>query len=195
MTLRLDLLRHGKTGYSGRYVGGGLDVPLSGAGREQMTRLRPLFAGKQAPKIMASPMLRCSQSCEILFPGQVICYDEDLKEIHFGHWEGLTFQEIVKQDPDHVARWADWSPDFSFPGGEVIGDFVTRVHRAGVRIAESGPEELLLIAHGGVIRALLCYFLGLDPAQYLLFEVHKGCLSSLEIHSEGAVLTSFNRGV
>lgn len=193
MTKRLTLLRHGMTGFSGRYVGA-RDVPLSPEGYAQITRLRSIFPDQEIEKIVASPMLRCRECCEILFPEHPVSYDDDLCEIGFGRWEGLTFQEIVKDDPERVEEWADWSLNFSFPEGECIGGFVERVHRAGARIAALSEENVMLIAHGGVIRALLCYFLKLEPSNYLLFQVQKGRFATLELYSEGAVLTGLNLG-
>jgi broad specificity phosphatase PhoE len=193
MTRRITLLRHGRTGYSGRYVGA-RDVPLSAEGCAQISSLRSLFPDQKTEKIAASPMLRCRQSSEILFPDQTVFYDDDLCEIDFGRWEGLSFQEIVKKDPERVDEWAEWSLKFCFPEGECIGHFVERVYRAGARIAAFPEEDIMLIAHGGVIRALLCYFLKLDPSNHLLFQVNKGRFATLELYSEGAVLTGLNLG-
>jgi len=181
------------TGYSGRYVGA-RDVPLSPEGCRQIESLRSILLDQKVDKCVSSPMLRCRQSSEILFPGHKISYDEDLYEIDFGRWEGLTFQEIAKEDPALVDKWADWSLEFCFPEGECIGHFVERVHNAGTRIAAFSEENVMLIAHGGVIRALLCFFLKLDPSDYLLFHVKKGRFATLELYSEGAVLTGLNLG-
>lgn len=194
MTKRLTLLRHGKTGLSGRYVGS-RDVPLSVDGRAQIARLKSSFEKFSFDSIVSSPMLRCRESAEILFPDRALSYDDDLREIDFGRWEGLTFQEIVKNDPEHVAAWAEWSPQFCFPEGECIAHFIERLHKAGSRIATSIADNTLIIAHGGVIRTLLCYYLQLDPSQYLLFQVQKGRFATLDLFDEGAVLTGFNLGV
>ncbi len=193
MSRKLILLRHGQTGFSGQYIGA-KDVPLSANGFHQIARLQPLLKNQQIDCIMSSPMLRCRESTEILFADHPVQYDDDLREIDFGRWEGLSFQEIAASDPDLVDKWAVWNPDFCFPEGECIAHFLKRVHRAGSRIQESSNENIILIAHGGVIRALLCYLLNLKPENYLLFQVGKGKYSTLELFSEGAVLTGFNLG-
>jgi broad specificity phosphatase PhoE len=194
MIKRLTLIRHGMTGYSGRYVGA-RDVPLSPEGCAQISSLSSFFLDQKVEKIVASPMLRCIQSSEILFPDHAVSYLDDLCEVDFGRWEGRTFKEIAEEDPELVEEWADWSLKFCFPEGECIGHFVDRVHRAGAQIAAFSEENVMLIAHGGVIRALLCYFLKLDPSDYLLFQVKKGRFATLELYSEGGVLTGFNLGV
>jgi alpha-ribazole phosphatase/probable phosphoglycerate mutase len=53
-------------------------------------------------------------------------------------------------------------------------------------------EKILIIAHGGIIRHLLCLLLGLDAEKYLLFEVKPGRVSSVQLYDEGGVLTGFN---
>jgi broad specificity phosphatase PhoE len=173
---------------------GSLDVGLSNEGVEQIKTLSPFFDSKELSSIISSPMRRCRETSEILFSKEPIVYDDDLREIDFGEWEGLTFQEIVNRYPQQVEQWAHWSLDFCFPGGECTGDFLNRVHRAAQRITEFPQGDLLLIGHGGVIRALLCYFLQLDPSEYLLFQVKKARIAQLKIFDKGALLTGLNLG-
>ncbi len=193
MTKRLTLLRHGETGYSGRYVGA-LDVPLSPEGRQQIAALGKHFNDVSSGTVIISPMLRCRQSANILFSSACHEVDDDLREIDFGRWEGKTFQEIVATDSALVERWADWSFDFSFPEGENVGNFIHRVNKAGERLLSAARNDAVVVAHGGVIRTLLCYFLKLDPSCYLLFKVKKGTFCTLELFSDGAVLTGLNLG-
>lgn len=190
---RLILLRHGKTDYPNRYIGS-RDVPLSHQGVSQIKVLRNTFHDTKIDRIISSPMLRCRQSCELLFGDSDVVYDEDLREIDFGRWEGMTFQEIAEHDPGLVEQWADWSLDFCFPEGESIGHFVGRVQRAGQLLAGLTEENVMVVCHGGVVRALLCYYLGLGPENYLLFQVEKGKFSTLDLYGERGVLTGLNHG-
>lgn len=193
MTKRITLLRHGKTGLSGKYVGS-QDVPLSTDGVSQIKSLKTLFKKYPIDVVISSPMLRCRQSSEILFPQNLLNYDEDLCEVDFGSWEALTFQEIVKKNPELVDEWSKLSDEFCFPEGECIAAFVARVEKVGARIKKSAKKDIMIVAHGGVIRNLLCYFLNLDPSKYLLFNVKKGRYATLDLFDEGAVLTGFNLG-
>jgi alpha-ribazole phosphatase len=194
MKKRLILLRHGNTGFGDRYIGA-KDVPLSSAGAAGMVRLKSVFQDQEIDRVIVSPMLRCRQSAELLFSERSFSCDDDLREIDFGRWEGLNFSEIVKKDPDLVDNWATGSLEFCFPLGECLSDFVSRVHNAGVRLAQFSDKNILVIAHGGVIRALICYFLQLEASDYLLFQVEKGRYATLDLFSEGAVLTGLNLGV
>lgn len=193
MKKKLILLRHGNTGFEDRYIGT-KDVPLSSTGVARIASLKPTFQSRKIDRIVVSPMLRCRQSAELLFSYRSFSYDDDLREVDFGRWEGLNFSEIVKTDPELVDRWAVWSPDFCFPQGECIGDFINRVHNVGERLAESSDKNILVVAHGGVIRALICYFLKLEASDYLLFQVEKGKYATLDLFREGAVLTGLNLG-
>lgn len=185
------LLRHGDTNYPGRYIGS-RDVPLSAAGVDQITALRDAVQEMKIDRILASPMLRCRQTCELLLPSIDITWVEELREIDFGDWEGLSFSEIVAKDPTHVEQWADWSLDFCFPGGESIGHFVRRMQKVGKHLAGLAEKNIMVISHGGVLRALLCHYLGLAPEKYLLFQVEKGRFSTLQLHGELGVLTGLN---
>ncbi|MBU1140382.1 MAG: histidine phosphatase family protein [Proteobacteria bacterium] len=193
MNRRLILLRHGETGFPGRYIGA-TDVPLSSAGISQISALQTIFREQDIDLIISSPMERCRQCAKILFPERSIHYDDDLREIDFGRWEGLSFAEIKDADAELVDLWAKWSPDFCFPQGERIGSFLNRIYSVGERLSAAQEKTTLLIAHGGVIRTLLCYFLKLAPSDFLLFQVAKGKFSTLSLFSEGGVLTGFNLG-
>jgi len=193
MQSRLILLRHGRTGLSGRYVGA-TDVPLSDEGRNQILGLRSGFGAMGINTLLASPMLRCTQSADLLGLGLPVQLDPDLREIDFGRWEGKTFAEIEAQDPELVRVWARGADDFCFPGGEATAEFVRRVDVVKNRLLALEAETVLLVTHGGVIRSLICSLLGLSPDKYLLFQVAKGHYTTMELYDGGGVLTGFNLG-
>jgi alpha-ribazole phosphatase len=191
--MRLILLRHGRTGLSGRYVGSS-DVPLSEEGREQILDLRPILGTMKIDGLLVSPMLRCTESARLLDLGLPIQLDPDLREIDFGRWEGKTFPEIEAQDPDLVQDWASGVDGFCFPGGEATAGFSSRVDAVKNRLLASDAQTMLLVAHGGVIRSLICGLLGLSNRNYLLFQVAKGHYSTIDLYDGGGVLTGFNLG-
>jgi len=185
------LLRHGKIGFSGRYVGA-MDVPLSSEGISQIEKLQVVFQDQNIDTIFTSPMLRCRQTCEIVFPEAVASCDDNLKEINFGRWEGLTFEEISSKDPGIVDRWAEDVADFTFPEGESVDLFNKRVQKFATGLRAGQSENIVVVCHGGVIRSLLCHFLGIDLRKYLLFQVNKGSYSTVELFGEQGVLTGLN---
>jgi len=159
-----------------------------------MVRLGGRIPLKSGCIIFSSPMQRCRQSCQALSLQQKIHYNKSLREIDFGEWEGLSFTEICEKDPDKVDEWAKGFNTFCFPNGECVQDFLTRVHDAARKISNLEAEQIIIVSHGGVIRALLCFWLGLDPKNYILFQIDKGKYASLELFDDLGVLTGFNLG-
>lgn len=185
------LVRHGKTGFPGCYIGA-RDVPLAPEGIPQIEALQKTLQGESFDSIFVSPMLRCRQTCDILFPETAVTYNANLREVDFGRWEGLTFAQISEQDHDLIDTWADSSLDFTFPEGESVAAFIERIQLFGTELSHNQGENIMVISHGGVIRGLLCHFLGIDPSNYLLFQVKKGAFSTVDLFGAQGVLTGFN---
>jgi alpha-ribazole phosphatase len=192
---KLILVRHGDTGerFHHRYIGS-TDIPLSIPGRQQVFTLKKLF-NPDIPAIrLCSPLARCRETAEILLEGVRGGYriDPDLREIDFGEWENLTFNDIYAKAPKDVERWASFDPDFAFPQGESIRDFQARLNRFVARLADAEADSALVITHGGVIRFLICQLLQLEPWQYILFEVKAASVTVINICEGKGVLTGLN---
>lgn len=190
---RVYLLRHGRTAAGPRYIGA-TDLPLAPEGMEDIARIAPYLHRQQIDSVHCSPLLRCRQTLDILGLVGMPQIADDLREIDFGAWEGLTFAEICAQDTAAVDRWARWSEDFSFPQGESIRNFLKRVDGIKKMVLEEPGERLLLVSHGGVIRQLVCSCLGLGPENYLLFDIQPGLCAVIDLHPEGGILAGLNQG-
>ena len=196
MAKRLLLARHAETGpdYYGRFVGVS-DIGLGPEAPAQAERLASIIAAYQPSITFCSPLRRAQLTAGMVnsaTPLGDIVTDPELREVDFGRWEGLTFAEIVEGDAELVKRWAVWSPDFAFPDGELTGDFLKRVQAAGDKFADRDEETVLAVAHGGVVRALICHFLKLPASNYLLFDVKPARLTVIDYFPEGGILTGFN---
>ncbi|MDO9585441.1 MAG: histidine phosphatase family protein [Syntrophales bacterium] len=195
MAGKVVLIRHGDTGlqYRGRYIGR-TDVSLSPEGRLQSLLLAEPLRKEAAARYISSPSRRtCETARAALAEGSIVPdLDPDIREVDFGAWEGKTFAEINASDPEAVTGWAAYKPDFAFPGGEGIADFIKRVREAGRRIAADPAETVVVFTHGGVIRALICHYLGIDSRNYLYFDVRPASLTTLMIHNGKGVLTGLN---
>lgn len=186
------LIRHGEIGaqYDGRYVGR-LDPPLSTAGIERASALRRHAELRRADlQCLASPSLRARQTAAAA--GLAAELDEDLREIDFGRWEGLSFDEIAAADPEAVARWAQLDAGFLFPGGESLAEFDARIRRVAERLAEGAPRTVAVFTHKGVIRALICHWLGLPREAQLLLEIGHASLTRLRVSKGRATLCTLN---
>lgn len=191
MARRLYLLRHGSTGADGRFIGS-TDLPLSEMGRTQVREVRPVIESAAIDAILCSPMTRCMQTLDLLkVPLESEIVDE-LKEIDFGLWENLDFASVNSQYPDYVSEWMKNPETFSFPDGESLPVFFSRLEKVKKVIEEHPGDNVLAVCHGGVIRYMICLFLRLPLSSAMLFTVFPGCCSRIDIHDKGGVLAGFN---
>ena len=189
MKKTLFLLRHGETLLNGRYVGS-TDVSLSENGRTMIRKMAASFQGKNIEQIYCSPLNRCRETCRLLQLKTDVRLADDLREIDFGRWEGMTFEEILEKDSRLVDDWSRAGDDFCFPEGECIRDFEKRVERFSKKIITVEKSRILIIAHGGTLRHLLCTFLGLDSEKKMVFTFQPGGFSEIELHNSGGVMVS-----
>ena len=152
---RIVLVRHGETvGESSIRYYGATDVALSDVGREQMRHAALALPGDAFPVVLASPLSRAWESARLVAPGGSIRLLDELREIDFGQWEGLTAQEIRARDPVRYEDWDQRRPGFEFPGGERRANFESRVDLAVDAMFASGVASVLAVAHRGVIRTV-----------------------------------------
>ena len=194
MTQRLILIRHGDLGdrCRGRYIGR-TDAPLSAEGRRQAAALAGPLTRLNGTSVLVSPLRRTRETAAIaLGRGANFAVDSDLREIDFGRWEGMGFAEILAADRAAIDRWAALVEDFAFPDGESIGNFRKRIAAAAGRIAADPAGTVVAVTHGGVIRFLICHFLGLPDRAHLLFDVQPASISEIRIDGGKGVLTLLN---
>lgn len=147
------LVRHGETvGESSIRYHGANDVALSEEGRAQARAAARAIGDLAFDLHLASSLSRAAESARIIRPRHPIELDDDLREIDFGRWEGLTRDEIRARDPELDAAWSRDPHGFDFPGGERRTVFQQRVDRALARAFGRDVERLLLVAHKGVVR-------------------------------------------
>jgi broad specificity phosphatase PhoE len=161
----LILVRHGETDWnrSGRWQGHA-DAPLNDRGREQARALADELAGEHVAAVYASDLSRARETAEIVAArlGRPVDVDPRLREVHVGGWSGLTTAEIEARFPDDVVRWFDGDPSHSFDGGETYAAMGARVVAALEEIAARHPgDRVLVVLHGGPIRALLAHAAGI----------------------------------
>lgn len=189
---KLTLIRHAALDNSldGCYVGR-LDVPLSESGKQQAEHLADRLRPAGIDELWCSPARRSRETAEPLnveLKLDSLILDE-LHEVNFGRWEGLTFEQIKAADPELVNDWAALKEDFCFPQGESHGDFQQRIDTVAQRIEACDHSHLALVTHGGVIRRLLCKLIGWSQKDYLKVNIQRGGFATLNLYDQGAVLT------
>lgn len=156
MPVRLLLVRHGQSTWNagGRWQGWA-DPPLSDLGRTQAAEAVGRLAGLGLSSLTASDLNRARTTAAIVGEGLGLgsaAVDADLREYDVGEWEGLTRPEIEAGWPDHLDAWRKGRLPAT-PGGETRLAFLARVTAGLVRAAASDDDAVLVVTHGGVIRA------------------------------------------
>ena len=124
--LSLILTRHGQAASADVMLGGQLDVPLTPQGRHEAEALAQRLAGVRIDRIISSPMLRALETAQTVATGRPVEVDERLRELDYGQWEGLAYDEIEARDPALRARWDHDPGSTHSPGGESGEDVAAR---------------------------------------------------------------------
>ena len=155
---------------------GSTDLPICSVDVDSIQTTEPL--------IYTSPMLRCRQTVDKFFPSVEQSLINDARECDFGEWEGMTFKEIAKGHPGEVEQWKSGA-DFTFPGGERIKDFSDRVEKMSQELIKQQKKNIILVTHAGVIRFMLCYFLGIEYRKSMAFNIDPGSFSCIKVFENG----------
>lgn len=182
--LRVTLVRHGTTEWNdtGRYQGWS-DTPLSEGGRAEAARLRGRLAGERFDRVVSSDLVRARETAEIAVPGVVIETDRRLREMHFGAWEGLTWDECTARDGDLPARWTADPASCAPPEGESVAEFEARVAAALDALPADG--NVLVVAHAGTIHAVLARWLGVTLKQTFALRIGQCGITRAEVYPDG----------
>lgn len=166
---------------------GGIEVPLSPAGREEARRVGAALRGLSLACILSSPLQRARFGAECIaaaHPGLVPEIEPDLAEIARGRWVGLTADEVRRAFPGDLEAHAADLQGWRGHGGESLGDLRRRVLAARDRLlARAGSGDgagLVLVSHLHPTRALLADALGLGLERWEELDVPTGSLAVLE---------------
>ena len=193
---RVLMARHGNTtGNSAERFWGQTDVELSAEGKSQAKRLADRLADEKIDAIYSSQLRRAKATAEIIASRHqldVIACPE-LLEINFGEVEGLSFAEIGQRYPELVSAWSTRTPSSRFPGGESVNDLYQRVSKFPGRLdAHDSDGTVMVVAHSGVLRLLICHLLQIDIWHWRQFRTDLASLSIIETDSQGARLHLLN---
>lgn len=180
-------IRHGETDWNleGR-LQGQKDIPLNDLGRVQAEeagrRLKALAPHYEDLAYVASPMTRTRETMEILrgaigLSPEVYKLDERLVELTFGAWEGMTWKEVRKAEPQAAAlrerdKWNYVPPG----GGESYAMLTDRIHP----ILEDITRDTVIVAHGGVARAFLALACGVSTRHAASLDIWQGRVLVIE---------------
>lgn len=182
------LVRHGETAWSrSSQHTGRSDIPLLEDGRKMGALLgEPLRAWTFAA-VWTSPLGRAAETCALAGYGGVAQRRDDLMEWDYGAYEGRTGADIRAERPG----WSIWKD--GVPDGETVDAVGTRVDRV-IAEARAVDGDVLLFAHGHLLRILAARWLGLPPADGRLFLLSTASISVLSHDGDGSqpVIASWN---
>ncbi|MEU3574419.1 bifunctional RNase H/acid phosphatase [Kitasatospora sp. NPDC036755] len=186
------LLRHGETPLTPekRFSGsGGSDPELSDKGRWQAERAAEALAARGSVQaVVASPMRRTRQTAETVAArlGLEVRYEDGLREVDFGDWEGLTFAEVRERYPDDLTAWLGSAKARPTGSGE---SFTTLTHRAGVArdriIARYAGKTVLVVSHVSPIKTLVRLALGAPPDSMYRMELSAASICAVQYYADG----------
>ena len=182
--LTLVLTRHGLTPRSDpeQHLGQRIDIELSPAGQAQAVALAVRLAHVRFEQIYTSPLVRARETASIIAqrsPGKLsIEADPRLREMDYGHWEGLTYAQIDARDLAERQAWEADPARIPCPGGESGDDVAARVssflvdllaaHDAHPGTDPAIERPVLAVAHSSLNRILVCVALGIAIREFRL---------------------------
>ncbi|MGN0578924.1 MAG: histidine phosphatase family protein, partial [Ruminiclostridium sp.] len=151
------LIRHGITegNLEGKYIGL-TDLPLCDEGYYAITRYAHDRLYPDVQKVYSSPLKRCLETADIIYPDRYVKQIDNIAECDFGEFEGKTAEEL--QDLPEYAEWLKGGYEAAAPGGESFGDFTLRCLDGLEEIFKDMMHDQVtkaaVITHGGVIMNL-----------------------------------------
>lgn len=195
---RWFLVRHGETEWNseGRAQGQS-DVPLSDEGRGQAARLFAVFVPVRFDAAYSSDLSRAVDTADCILSGRgmALVKFEALREKGFGEWEGKTFKQMQESCPTMFRRiFGDESADFVPEGGKSDRELYALVKTCvdGLRRRHAAGGDILVVAHGVTLRAVITSLLGLPPESMWRFRFENCAVSVLSVSNSGATLDMHN---
>ena len=182
---KIYLIRNGLTdgAIEGRYIGH-TDESLNEEGRKQLIELSTTGYYPEVEAVFSSPLKRCLQTSQIIYPDKEPIILADLAEYDFGDFEGMSADELSKEES--FLEWLKGGSDARPPFGESNGEFSTRICNGFIKIIEgvlkSGTRDVAIITHGGIIMSLLSAF-GLPEAPLTDWRTPSGCGYALSLNA------------
>lgn len=189
------LLRHGETDWNNEQrFQGSRDIPLNENGLRQARETAPRIAAWGPEIIYASPLQRALVTARIAAAGkeELIYVLPDLHEIGFGIWEGVSVPDLKARD-SLFARWASAPFRTPIPEGEPEEQFLARASRVLDVVKDCGKKKILIVSHGGTLRALLASALHIPfQSAWSYFSVSNCSLTGLEYTGKKFILSFCN---
>jgi broad specificity phosphatase PhoE len=155
-------IRHADTDMAGTFCGHS-DPELNARGRARIRELVDDLHAEQIDAVYSSDLRRAHSTAQAIASAfGVVCHVRPaLREIYFGQWDGLTWQEIEQRDATYARRWLEEYPNLPAPDGEMFRDFERRIlDEVEVLRTIASDGTVVVVAHAGVLRSVLLKLCG-----------------------------------
>ena len=195
MSTRLVLIRHGATDWNDqhRFIGRS-DLPLNANGIKQAQALGNKLDREQFDLIISSNLKRAAETAELIVgeSGNQILFDDRLREVDFGSWEGLTLNQINEQYPGAFQRWRN-DLSYRIPEAEDIQDTRERVKAfLDDLLKDHSGKTILVISHGSILQMVIYLILEIPFVNDWKFYMYNGSVSEILISSDRTALVRLN---
>ncbi len=155
---KIYFVRHGLPHFPGdeAYCIGSADFPLSQKGYEQAAKLAASLKGEKLT-VFSSPLKRAYDTAKALYPAPIVI--DELREMHAGDWDGLSFTEIKKHWPELFEARAT-NKDLGLPNAEDWDEGRERFYKGVMKALSMSQGDIAIIAHTTVILSFLCRITG-----------------------------------
>ncbi len=193
---RLYLIRHGETQWNAESRAQGLkNVQLTEEGIYQAKCLAHRMRNYKIDVIYSSDLDRAYKTAKII--GETLGLEvnilNNLREMSFGKWEGLTMDEIRSQYNDHYTIWRNVPHQATIPDGETLLDVQKRGLKAVHQIIEKHENQNILIAsHGVMIKSIILGFMDIELSNFYKIRQSNACLNLIEFKEYGSVIVTLN---
>jgi len=186
------LIRHGHT----RATEQGLlysdpNAPLTDKGIDQAQRVAKWLVNHKPELLLSSPAIRVRSSSDIIakeldMPIEIV---DGLDEWHIGDWEGRSYLDLKKNEPEAYQRWSADPIHNAPPGGESILQVATRVgtHLKSM-IEKHGGKHIALVTHAGVVRSILSHALGMPIDNFWRISIPTGSIAKVDFSESFATV-------
>lgn len=194
--LTLILIRHALTEANEHKIFSGFkETPVSQIGKKQIESLTKVFEDYKIDAIYTSPSNRAIETVKDIAARHSgrIQIAEELREIHFGDFEGMSFQTIKEQHPDEITKMMDLGDDYIYPNGESLVQSYKRTAEKIDYIKQAHNEQTVLIcAHAGTIRNTLSHLMSKGPSLHWHFKIDNASRTVVTIENDFAVIELLN---
>ena len=193
--LRLYFMRHGETVWNTeRRYQGMTDIELSEEGLRQAECAAKRFKNIKIDKIYTSPLKRAMKTAEKIAAekGLEIISEDDFREIHFGEWEGKTVPELTEKYGESYTNFIREPHKYGFPGEGSVENVINRIKPGIDRLIAEEKGNVLIVSHGGIIRLMIMYIMGLDSSWFTKMWINNTGVSIVEIKNDRRLLLTLN---